>query len=773
MRCCPFITTRVISLTIVLTALGCESPGAVHAQAAPPDPLLAARIAAVDRVIDAAIEKGDAPGAVLLVGHRGAVVYRKSYGHRALEPTKEPMTADTVFDMASLTKPIATATSVMLLVERGKVDPAAPVARYIPEFGRNGKESITVEQLLLHRGGLIPDNHLRDYQDGAERAMENIYALRPQTTPGAAFKYTDVGFIVLGELVKRVDGRPLDQFAAEEIFKPLGMSHTAFSPPAEWKPRTAPAEQRDGRWMRGEVHDPRAYLLGGVAGHAGLFSNVDDLARYAFMLLGGGQLNGKRILKESTVANFTRGRWLPDGTSGRALGWDADTGYSSPRGMHFPRGISYGHTGFTGTSIWIDPVSQTFVILLTNRVHPTGKGNTIALRRNVATVVAQAIPPKRDTASVLTGVDVLARDGFKQLDGARVALITNHTGRDRRGLRTIDLLHKAENVDLAAIFSPEHGLFGKLEGNVGHTVDEATGVKVLSLYGETRRPTAEMLAGVDTIVFDIQDIGARFYTYITTLGYAMEEAAKHGKRVVVLDRPNPIAPLGVRGPLADEDKLSFIHYRPIPLVHGMTVGELAAFFNKEYGISCDLTVVKMQGWRRSMWFDETGLTWINPSPNMRNTTQTLLYPGVALIEGCNVSVGRGTDQPFEQFGAPWIDGPQLAAALNDAKLPGLRFVPIEFTPNASRFSGEKCGGVYIAVTDRSAVEPVETGVTIAWALNRLYGSAFEVRGLMRLGGNQRVYEGVLTAQRPQLVFETWREAVGRFTATRAAHLLYP
>lgn len=737
--------------------------------------------ATTDALINAAIERGDVPGAVLAVLHRDKTVYSKAYGHRSVQPAKTPMQLDAIFDLASLTKPIATATSVMILIDRGKIDPKSPVAKYIPEFGRNGKEAITVEHLLLHRGGLIPDNHLNDYKQGIAKSWENIFALAPRTKPGEAFKYTDVGFMVLGELVQRVDGRPLDQFVAEEIAKPLGLTDTSFNPPKSKRDRYAPTEQRDGHWMLGEVHDPRAFLLDGVAGHAGLFSTVDDLSRFARMLMHDGELDGKRILSKRAVRDMVRGRWLPDGTNGRGYGWDVDTAYSSPRGVHLPRGVSFGHTGFTGTSIWIDPVSQTAIILLANRVHPEGKGRTVKLRREVATAVVEELEEvlsrerlgERRGAEVFTGIDVLKRDEFAALKGRKVALITNHTGRDRDGKRSIDLLHESKDVQLQKIFSPEHGLFGVIEGSVGDMVDLKTGVKVFSLYGKTRRPTPAMLEGIDTIVFDIHDIGARFYTYITTLGYAMEEAAKHKVRVVVLDRPNPIAPLGVAGPDAEVDRLSFIAYRPIPVAHGMTIGELAKLFNTHFKINCDLQVIQVEGWHRGQWWDETGLTWINPSPNMRNTTQALLYPGIGLLEACDLSVGRGTDQPFEQLGAPWIDGRKLARDLNAMKLPGVQFVPIEFTPTTSKHKEKKCEGVYIVVTDRKTIRPVEMGMAIAWQLNRSHAGAFDSKSMLRMLASHAAWEQLMAARDVTELRPSWQKDVTSFEAIRKQYLIYP
>jgi uncharacterized protein YbbC (DUF1343 family)/CubicO group peptidase (beta-lactamase class C family) len=723
-----------------------------------------------DQLIEEAVKAGQVPGAVLLVGRRGGVVYRKAYGNRAIQPAPEPMTEDTVFDLASLSKPVGCATSVMLLVERGRVQPGDRVAKYLPAFAANGKEHVTVEQLLLHRGGLIPDNSLDDYDKGPAESWKNINRLKPQSKPGTQFAYTDVGYMVLGELVRAVDGRPLDQFAKEEVFGPLGMVDTTYNPPAGLKPRCAPTEKRNGAWMRGEVHDPRAYALGGVAGHAGVFGTADDLARYCRMILGGGEVDGRRILKKETVDEMTRPRGaLPDGSGNRSYGFDVDTGYSSARGDRFEPGASFGHTGFTGTMFWMDPANDCFVILLTNSVHPDGRGRVIELRKKVSTAAAEAMLGVR----VLCGIDMLARDGFKALEGKRVAVVTNHTGRDRNGGRTISLLAAAKNLKLVKIFSPEHGLFGVLDEKVGHTVDPETGLKVYSLYGDTRKPTPEMLDGVDAIVYDIQDVGTRFYTYISTLGLCMEAAAERKIKVFVLDRPNPITGLSVDGPTAEPKHFGFTAYGPIPLVHGMTVGELAKLFNAEFKVNCDLTVVEMRSWRRPMWWDETGLMWVNPSPNMRNATQALVYPAVGVLEAANLSVGRGTDQPFEVLGAPWVDGRRLAAALNGSGLPGLRFVPISFTPQSSKFAGQTCEGVYLIVTDRKAFEPARSGLTIAWHLRRLFGDAFEVDGVGRLLHNDAALEALKKADDPATLPAMWATSVEEFKNVRQKYLIYP
>jgi CubicO group peptidase (beta-lactamase class C family) len=351
----------------------------------------------VDEVIAASIEKKEIPGAVLLVGRGDDVVYRKAYGNRSTEPTVEPMSEDTIFDLASLSKPVGTATSIMILADHGKVDVDAPAAKYVPAFASNGKDKVTVAQLLLHRGGLIADNSLKDYTDDPEESMKKILDLKLKYEPGKDYIYSDMSFAVLGEIVRAVSGKPLNEFAAEELFKPLGMKDTMYLPPSSWKPRIAPTsrvkDEKTGEdtVLRGIVHDPRAQKLGGFAGHAGVFGTADDLARYCRMLLNGGELEGKRILSAKTVAEMTKTRCMPDGTSCRTYGFDVDTKHSAPRGDRFEKGTTFGHTGYTGTMFWMDPKYDAYIILLTNRVHPQDKGSVTQLRRKVSTLVAEAL----------------------------------------------------------------------------------------------------------------------------------------------------------------------------------------------------------------------------------------------------------------------------------------------------------------------------------------------------------------------------------------------
>jgi uncharacterized protein YbbC (DUF1343 family)/CubicO group peptidase (beta-lactamase class C family) len=771
----------------------------------------AARLARLDAVIEGAISARDAPGAVVIVGDRRGIAYEKAYGRRAVEPEPEPMTVDTIFDAASLTKVVATTPSVMLLVEAGRIRLADRVSAYIPEFARYGKDAITLRHLLAHTSGLRPDLDLADEWRGEEEAIRLAAEEVPLAPPDTRFVYSDINFLLLGEIVKRVSGMPLDDFARRRVFEPLGMRDTMFRPPDSLRPRVAPTErctpfgwpcQGPGMTLlRGTVHDPTARRMDGVAGHAGLFTTGPDLARFARMLLGGGALDGVRLFAPLTVARMTAAATAPALPAVRGLGWDIDSPFSANRGDLLSPG-SFGHTGFTGTSLWVDPAADLFVVLLSSRLHPDGKGDVTALRAKVATVAAAALVdapashgwkpfgatglpaaapaatlpagPARTSAggAVLTGIDVLRAEGFARLAGRRVGLVTNQTGRARDGASTIDLLFRAGNLTLVALFSPEHGIRGTLDADVPASVDERTGLPVHSLYGATRRPTDAMLQGIDTLVVDLQDIGARFYTYATTMAYVMEEAARRQLEVVVLDRPNPINGWQVEGPMLDEAAVGFTGYLPMPVRHGLTMGELARLFNGEARIGARLTVVDMRGWRREQWFDETGLAWVNPSPNMRNLLQATLYPGIGFIEASNVSVGRGTDAPFEQIGAPWIDGVALAAALNARRLPGIAFYPVTFTPQSSRYAGEACQGVFMVVTDRMALQPVRVGLEIASALVRLHRDRYEIRLDDRLVGSRETVTRLLAGEDPATIAASWAAGEARWRLRRARYLLY-
>jgi uncharacterized protein YbbC (DUF1343 family) len=375
-------------------------------------------------------------------------------------------------------------------------------------------------------------------------------------------------------------------------------------------------------------------------------------------------------------------------------------------------------------------------------------------------------------AGVQTGADILAAEGFAPLKGLRVGLITNHTGLDRTGNRTIDLLHDAPGVKLAAIFSPEHGLYGIADEKVASGMEPGLDLPVYSLYGEVRRPTGKMLAGLDALVFDVQDAGARFYTYVSTMAYAMEAAARRSIPFYVLDRPNPITASAVQGPVMDPDLESFTGYFPLPTRHGMTVGELARLFNAENGIGADLHVVAMRGYRRGEWYDQTGLPWVAPSPNLRTLAEAALYPGVAMVEGANVSVGRGTDSPFELLGAPWIDGERLAAYLNGRKITGVMFQPTEFTPAESRFKDQLCHGVRVVLTDRDALDAPALGVEIVGALHRLHPADFQLDKTLGLVGARWVLQAIREDEDPRSIARRWQASLAAFQRLRAKYLLY-
>jgi uncharacterized protein YbbC (DUF1343 family) len=541
--------------------------------------------------------------------------------------------------------------------------------------------------------------------------------------------------------------------------------------------------------------------MGGVAGHAGLFSTGDDLAKFAQVLLKG----GGGILSPLTVEKMTRPEQPPAAPVLRGFGWDIDSPFSSNRGDLLPVG-SFGHTGFTGTSVWIDPTTETYIILLTNAVHPRGKGNAIALRSKVATAVAAALPltasekealrwqsitgyneaqsaARRMSArngSVTNGIDVLEAHNFDVLQAPngkkRLGVVTNQTGVDAQGRRTIDVLAQAPGVSLDAIFSPEHGVTGTLDTtDVNNSKDAGTGIPVYSVYGATdtaRRPPPNVMKNLDALVVDIQDAGARFYTYETTLGYFLESAAKAGVEVIVLDRPDPITGSYVQGPVSDPGRENFTNYGQVPIRQGMTMGELAKMFNTEHNINAKLTVVPMEGWQRGDWFDATGLTWISPSPNLRSVTEAALYTGVAVVEGTNVSVGRGTDTPFELLGAPWIKSRELAAYLNARGIAGVRFVPLSFTPSASIYSGQKCEGVNIVLTDRDGLDAPELGIELASALWKLYPADFKLDRIMTLLANQAAYDGLVAGQDPRRIAQDWQEGLDQFLHVRQKYLIY-
>jgi uncharacterized protein YbbC (DUF1343 family)/CubicO group peptidase (beta-lactamase class C family) len=776
-----FVVRRGLAALLVLL------PAVAHAQL--PD------FSTVDDAVQSIVASGEVPGAVVLVGQGDQVLYHRAFGWRALVPDSAPMTRDTIFDIASLTKPFGTTLAVMALVERGAVKLDAPLARYLKEFRGHEFDGVTIRRLLTHSAGLpaVPPDRL--VLHGFPSAAAALAKLKLDYAPGTAFQYSDTGFILLAEVVRRVSGERLDRLLDRLVFRPLRLADTSFHPSAAQHARVAPTEFYNGHLLQGDVHDPRARALGGVAGHAGIFSTAADLARICRMLLDGGALDGRRIFKPATVQlMWTRSM---EGRGTRALGWDMTSGFATIAAPFFPSG-SVGHTGFTGTMVWIDPSSRAYVILLTNRVHPNG-GSSAAirdLRVRVAAAAAASLfrpalpqaalpqtpaadmpeeapaPPSAAPTRVRTGLDVLVAQDFAILRGHTVGLITNQTGIDMQGRRGIDLFASASGVQLQAIFSPEHGIRGEVDADVPHGRDAATGRPIWSLYGPTRRPTAEMLRGLTAIVFDVQDVGARYYTYLSTLLYVMEEAAKVDLPVVVLDRPNPITGRVMEGPILDPDLVSFTGPHAIPVRTGITIGEFARLAAAERKIPVRLTVVPLEGWERRRWFDETGLPWVNPSPNIRSVTQALLYSGIGLLEATNLSVGRGTDTPFELIGAPWIEPVSLADRLNQLKLSGVRFEPVRFTPTGDHYARVACSGVRFVVTDRETIRPVTVALAVASALRERYRAQWKAESVQNLLVNRATMWAFLRGE-PFARLVAWAQSDdASFLKRRAAYLIY-
>ncbi len=768
-----------ILILIMLTLLS-----ALHLDArARSSPVIdAARLPAIRATMQAAIAAHHIPGGVLWM-ERSGQQFTEAYGNRQLDPTAEPMKKNTIFDAASLTKVMATAPAIMLLVQDGKVAVDAPVSRYLPEYTGGGKEAITVKQLLLHISGTRPGIP-RDpagwsgYNAGIARAAAEPLI----NAPGAKFVYSDINYILLGEIVHRVSGQMLNDFVTARVFKLLGMKETGFLPSARLRNRIAPTTREAAGLVHGVVHDPTSRLMGGVAGHAGLFTTASDAARYCRMFLAGGRTESGRVLfKPATLKLMTAPVSLP-GDVRRTMGWDVATGYSDARGDCFGP-ASFGHTGWTGTALWIDPAADAFVVLFTNRNHPAEGHSVKELRYQISTQAAEAMMLKKQKTPPLkqpgaervgarNGIDALMAERYAPLKGARVGLVTNHTGRAATGESTIDLLAAAPGMELRCLFSPEHGLRGvEDKDGIRDGRDSKSGLPVYSLYGSTRRPLPDQLKGLNTLIFDIQDIGCRFYTYISTLMECLEALNGTGIRCVVLDRINPVGGSIIDGPLLD-GATSFTACHPIPVRHGMTVGELAQMFITERQLDVSLTVVRVEGWSRNMDLEQSGLPWVNPSPNMRSLDAAAIYPGIGLLEFCNVSVGRGTDTPFLLFGAPWVDGPALAAALDKESFPGLKLEAAQFRPRASVFAGKECHGVRFHVTDRGQLPAVKLGVALASALQRQHPDTFKLDLMQKLLCSPAVLESIRAGKSVRETAALYAADIEAFRKRREPFLLY-
>ncbi|MGC2161746.1 MAG: serine hydrolase [Silvibacterium sp.] len=771
----------------------------------------------VDRIMATALEAHDVPGAVIVIGHDGHVVFHKAYGDRSFIPTPVPMTEDTIFDMASMTKVMATTTAAMQLYQQGRFRLNDPVSKYLPAFAANGKEDITIRQVMTHYSGLPPDLDLKQPWSGKQTGYDMAFAAKPDHPPGVAFRYSDINFITMGALVEKLSGMTLNDYVLKYVFAPMGMDHTRFLPPASWHDEIAPTQYDENHHMLlGVVNDPTSRRMGGVAGHAGLFSTAGDVSIFAQNLLD--LLAGrpsKFPLNRLTAEKMTTPQNPTTGVALRGLGWDIESPFSGNRGELFPVG-SFGHTGWTGTDIWIDPWSDSYVIFLSNRTYPNGGGHTVALEGQIANAAAEALNiqvpnsgkeisrltgyneslagmrrRQSRNGSVETGIDVLEQENFATLaalakkhgDRLRMAILSNQTGVDSQGRRTIDVLAKdapahVPGLVVTTLFSPEHGITGKMDTtDISGSRDAATGLPIISMYGASaaqRHPPVDKLRDLDAVVIDLRDAGVRFYTYETAVAYFLQAAAHTGTDIVILDRPDPINGSFVQGPVSDAGHSSYTGFMPLPVRHGMTMGEIARYFNGEDHIGAPLTVVPMKGWQRGDWYDSTSLLWVNPSPNLRNLDEAAMYPGIGMIESSNISVGRGTDTPFGWIGAPWIDATQLATALNNRFIPGIRFVAVEFTPQAPYpYAGQVCQGVQFVITNRNVLNSPEVGVEIASMIYKLYPTKYHLASIEPLLANDATLKALENHVDPQTIAESWQEDIQQYKERRKAYLIYP
>lgn len=659
--------------------------------------------------LDAAVRQASAPGAVAFVGEGDRIIFHGASGHRALQPARLPATTDTIYDLASLTKVVATTTSILLLWERGKLDLDQPVSQIIPVplFSK-----FTVRHLLTHTTGLA--SHKVWYKEIAslDEAIQRIGDSGLNSVPGATRTYSDLGFMILGKVVELTARNSLDAFARENIFAPLGMNRTAFNPPIEWRDQCAATENCAwrGQIMQGAVHDENAYAVGGVSGHAGLFSTASDLALFC-RAMAAGKLLRPDTLEEMTrigvVANYL---W-------QVLGWKIDPWAGGSEG-YLPARRAIGHTGWTGTSLWLDLDTSRFVILLSNTPHPDrNRRQNRALRQTFHREVARQLYPR--TTNTHTGLDRIAWDTYDAVKGKRIALLTNHGAVDLAGRHILDVLALEPAVQVVRVFTPEHGFSGQAEAGekVGR---QRAPVPVVSLYGDQRRPDPAQLRDVDLFVVDLPDIGARYYTYMATMKECMIACTAARVPVLVLDRPNPLGGEVLEGPIAKRIG-SLVCSAPIPIRHGMTLGELALFFKETQGAigALNLAISPLDSWSRDKLAPQCGLPWVAPSPNIPDFSAALLYIGTCLFEGVNMNEGRGTDTPFQVIGAPWLDAEEIIVGMRPADHAGCSLEPVTYTPRSIPgkatspvWLGEACRGIRIHLTDPQAARPL----TLAYAL---------------------------------------------------------
>ncbi len=741
----------------------------------------------IEQSVLAAIDEGTTPGAAVVIGDAQHVWYSASFGELERGAGARLVDRATIYDLSSLTKPLVTALALAQLVDQGRVEYEDPVAKHLPCFVRGAKSRVTVAQLLLHTAGLPPVISRREYGGKSrEQALRAICQAKLDAKPGASFRYSDIGYVILGALVERISGQRLDRYFEARIAKPLGLQSTRFGPlPDELiEACVAPTEYTDKRsgereLICGETHDPVAWRLGGVAGNAGLFSTADDLRRFAQALLRGGALDdGTKLLSKAAFAAMTEPREVPGGR--RNYGWDVETAYSKQRAEGFSD-LAFGHSGFAGTSLWIDPKLNMFVLFLSNRVYPDGQGDVRPLQRRVAELALrgrEGVLLEKDVG-VMTGIDVLESQRFAPLAEKTVGLITNNAARTRDGVRTIDALVRG-GVKLVRLFSPEHGLSAMREGKVKDDYDARTGTPVVSLFGEHKKPRTDAFSGLDVVLFDLQDVGVRFYTYQATLRRAMAAAAEQGVPLMVLDRPNPLGAERALGPMLDSHSQgTFINHHPLAFEHAMTLAELAQLFRAELNIEVELSYSRVASWQRGWGYSRTQLPWFAPSPNLPDVATVDLYPAVALIEGTDISVGRGTEEPFRLIGAPKFDAVAFVRSVEEAKIRGATLTPTRFVPRSGRHRGRRCHGARLTVARESLQDPRLLGYALVLALARTQPHVDPQR-VEKMIGDREVTQLLLGASADRPANEVIAQAIAKsdqgleaFNQKRKQHLLYP
>jgi len=656
-------------------------------------------------LLEKAIRESGAPGAAVAVGDANEILYHDARGFRRLFPTEQPVEIDTLYDMASLTKVVATTTAVMLLRDEGVWDLDQPVSEIIP---LERFKHITIRHLLTHTSGL-PSYYTWYHEiSGPNAYLQRIAETDEISEPGQQRTYSDLGFILLGRAVEYATRDNLAAFCRKRIFEPLGMLNTTFNPPEAWQERAAATEQCAwrGEIIQGQVHDENAYAIGGISGHAGLFSTAEDVARFCQGLYKGELVSRSTLEEMACPGQVATYPW-------QGLGWKVDPWRNGAEGYLATRS-AIGHTGWTGTALWLDTQTGFYTILLSNTAHPS---RTNRDSRRLRQVFFNGVSDIRfpDRANVHTGLDRISWNNYSSVLNKRVALLTHYAAVDFLGRNAMTALMEHPEVQLKLLFSPEHGLFGQAEA--GEKVNtQAADIPVISLYGQRRKPSLDELKDIDLFLVDMQDVGARYYTYMATMKDCLEACAEAETPVMVLDRPNPLGGEVIEGNLPEQTG-SLVCAARIPVRHGMTMGELAQFFKatEPWGDRLQLSVSSMDGWQPTFYYHDCQLPWAPPSPNMPTPEAALIYIGTCLFEGVNMNEGRGTDHPFQWIGAPWLDAVAVLSEMNPVFQTGCTLEVISYTPASlpgrstnPRYLDEVCGGISIIPRNRKVVR--------AWAL---------------------------------------------------------